>query len=95
MKTWILVSANSESDFGPDVMKYIGTEDGVKECLLAMAEYDRDNDKEGFEYGAEDESNIKLHTNQTGEVVKMTTTACFSDYHVDYAAFEFGKIEEM
>ena len=67
----------------------------VKKYKNFAAEYDRDNDKDGFEYGAEDESNIKLHTNQTGEVVKMTTTACFSDYHVDYAAFEFGKIEEM
>lgn len=88
MTDWIIAVANSAID-EPVIYRFFGNEDEVKEKLLELLNNDKKNDVDMFEYGTESVDKVE------GIDFYLNAHAEYYDYHIDYAAKEFCRINRV
>lgn len=90
---WIIAIGNTEAD-GVRMLYAIGSVDQMKRALVELALEDKGNDKESFNYGTEDISEITETIDANiNEVTELNAYNVFSDYHIDYTAQRLDSIQ--
>lgn len=83
---WIIAVANSDCD-GVTIRRFFGTEDDVKSLLVSLVEEDKENDKEGYDYGTESVDEV-----ETDKIGRFDAFATYCGYHIDYSAEEISSL---
>lgn len=90
----VLFGDESEAVFKSEGLEAFGKSESEK----ANALEDKSNDKESFDYGTEDISDVdETVDNKTNEVTALNAYNVFSDYHIDYTAqrLDFIQMREV
>ena len=89
---WIIGVCNTGAD-GVILYRFYGSKDDVKQKLLSLINYDRRNDEGGWDFGCECLEDIVVEDNGSG--YELYGYGCYYDYHIDYSAKEFSRIENL
>jgi len=86
---WIIGICSSESN-GVRLYRFFGNQEEVKKKLLSFVDEDRKRDFENWDYGSEDMDDI---SDKSGNGTEFYAYGCYHDYHIDYTAKEFYRLE--
>lgn len=87
---WIIGICSSGAD-GVRFLQFTGTENHVKEKLLALVNEDRGNDEDNWDFGCETENDIR----EEEKSVEYYGYGCYYDYHIDYTARLLSNVESL
>ena len=87
---WIIGICNSGRD-GVELLRYYGSKNEIKEKLVSLIKADQAMDIDVWEYGCESVDDIQIEDNGCG--YELYGYGNYIDYHIDYTAKEFSKID--
>ena len=79
---WIIGVCNTDCD-GVDLFTFCGTEEEMKEKLVEMVRYDKEND-DSYDFGTE--SSDEIRTVCKGGDLELYAYGNYCNYHIDYTA---------
>ena len=87
---WIISICCSESE-GVKIFRFRGSIAETKEKLTSLILKDKSNDLGSWSYGSETTGEIESIDNGVG--FELYGYATYNDYHIEYTAKEFSRIE--
>lgn len=85
---WIIATCNSEED-GIEFYKFYGSINEAKKKLVEFVKFDRNEDKESWDYGTTRIKDVDVYSNEN----ELHAYGCYSYYHIDYMAKKYTSLE--